>query len=82
MNRRQKQVQKSLLNSELEVIKELATQGMTMILVTHEMKFAQNVADRIVFFDSGKIAEIATPQEFFTNPKSERAKRFFNIFEF
>ncbi|MDY4427135.1 MAG: amino acid ABC transporter ATP-binding protein [Helicobacter sp.] len=71
-----------MVKEVLEVIKELATQGMTMILVTHEMKFAQNVADRIVFFDSGKIAEIATPQEFFTNPKSERAKRFFNIFEF
>lgn len=71
-----------MVKEVLEVIKELATQGMTMILVTHEMKFAQNVADRIVFFDSGKIAEIATPQKFFTNPKSERAKRFFNIFEF
>lgn len=71
-----------MVKEVLEVIKELAMQGMTMILVTHEMKFAQNVADRIVFFDSGKIAEIATPQEFFTNPKSERAKRFLNIFEF
>ena len=66
----------------LEVIKELAMQGMTMILVTHEMKFAQKVADKIVFFDKGKIVEIATPQEFFTNPKSQRAKKFLNIFEF
>ena len=57
-------------------------QGMTMILVTHEMKFAQKVADKIVFFDKGNIVEIATPQEFFTNPKSQRAKKFLNIFEF
>ncbi|WDL72335.1 amino acid ABC transporter ATP-binding protein [Helicobacter winghamensis] len=71
-----------MVKEVLEVIKELAENGMTMILVTHEMKFARLVADRIVFFDHGKIAEIATPQEFFTNPKSERAKKFLNIFEF
>ena len=71
-----------MVKEVLDVIKELASEGMTMLLVTHEMKFAQNVADRIVFFDKGKIAEIATPKEFFTNPKSERAKKFLNIFEF
>ncbi|WDL75600.1 amino acid ABC transporter ATP-binding protein [Helicobacter winghamensis] len=71
-----------MVKEVLEVIKELAENGMTMILVTHEMKFARLVADRIVFFDHGKIAEIATPKEFFTNPKSERAKKFLNIFEF
>lgn len=71
-----------MVKEVLDVIKELAVAGMTMLLVTHEMKFAQNVADRIVFFDKGKIAEIATPQEFFSNPKSERAKKFLNIFEF
>ncbi|WP_455948663.1 amino acid ABC transporter ATP-binding protein [Helicobacter pullorum] len=71
-----------MVKEVLEVIKELAMQGMTMILVTHEMKFAQKVADKIVFFDKGKIVEIATPQEFFTNPKSQRAKKFLNIFEF
>ena len=71
-----------MVKEVLDVIKELAVAGMTMLLVTHEMKFAQNVADRIVFFDNGKIAEIATPQEFFSNPKSERAKKFLNIFEF
>ena len=71
-----------MVKDVLEVIKELAMQGMTMILVTHEMKFAQKVADKIVFFDKGKIVEIATPQEFFTNPKSQRAKKFLNIFEF
>ncbi|OCR07621.1 amino acid ABC transporter ATP-binding protein [Helicobacter pullorum] len=71
-----------MVKEVLEVIKELAMQGMTMILVTHEMKFAQKVADKIVFFDKGKIVEIATPQDFFTNPKSQRAKKFLNIFEF
>lgn len=71
-----------MVKEVLEVIKELAMQGMTMILVTHEMKFAQKVADKIVFFDKGKIVEITTPQEFFTNPKSQRAKKFLNIFEF
>lgn len=71
-----------MVKEVLDVIKELVTQGMTMILVTHEMKFAQNVADRIIFFDSGKIAEIATPSEFFVNPKSSRAKKFLSVFEF
>ena len=71
-----------MVKEVLEVIKELAMQGMTMILVTHEMKFAQKVADKIVFFDKGKIVEIATPQEFFTNPKSQRSNKFLNIFEF
>lgn len=71
-----------MVKEVLDVIKELANEGMTMLLVTHEMKFAQNVADRIVFFDHGKIAEIATPQEFFKNPSSQRAKKFLNVFEF
>lgn len=71
-----------MVKEVLDVIKELASEGMTMLLVTHEMKFAQNVADRIVFFDHGKIAEIASPEEFFKNPKSERAKKFLSVFEF
>lgn len=71
-----------MVKEVLEVIKELAENGMTMILVTHEMKFAELVADRIVFFDQGKIVEITTPQEFFASPKSERAKKFLNIFKF
>lgn len=71
-----------MVKEVLDVIKELAQSGMTMLLVTHEMKFAQNVADRIVFFDQGKIAEIATPNVFFSNPASERAKKFLSIFEF
>lgn len=71
-----------MVKEVLDVIKELASDGMTMLLVTHEMKFAQNVADRIVFFDHGRIAEIASPQEFFKNPSSERAKKFLSVFEF
>ncbi len=71
-----------MVKEVLEVIRELANEGMTMLLVTHEMKFAENVADKIVFFDNGKIAEIATPQEFFKNPKTQRAKRFLSVFEF
>ncbi|PZT49118.1 glutamine ABC transporter ATP-binding protein [Helicobacter valdiviensis] len=71
-----------MVKEVLEVIKELASEGMTMILVTHEMKFAQNVADTIVFFDGGEIAEIAKPEEFFAKPKSKRAQKFLSVFDF
>jgi general L-amino acid transport system ATP-binding protein len=60
----------------LEVMKELAKSGMTMVCVTHEMGFAREVADRIMFFDHGQIIEEATPDDFYNNPKSERAKLF------
>ncbi|MNU09984.1 Glutamine transport ATP-binding protein GlnQ [compost metagenome] len=60
----------------------LAKQGMTMVIVTHEMGFAKAVADKIVFIDEGNIREETTPEEFFTNPKTERAKRFLNIFQY
>jgi general L-amino acid transport system ATP-binding protein len=60
----------------LEVMKELAKSGMTMVCVTHEMGFAREVADRIMFFDHGQIIEQATPEDFYNNPKSERAKLF------
>ena len=60
----------------LEVIVELADEGMTMIVVTHEMGFARKVADRIVFMDEGEIIEIAPPEAFFNDPKSARAKLF------
>jgi general L-amino acid transport system ATP-binding protein len=60
----------------LEVMKELARSGMTMVCVTHEMGFAREVADRIMFFDHGQIIEQATPEDFYNNPKSERAKLF------
>ncbi|AXI38721.1 MAG: amino acid ABC transporter ATP-binding protein [Bacillaceae bacterium] len=62
----------------LDVMKKLAKEGMTMVVVTHEMGFAREVADRIVFIDQGKILEVSTPEEFFSNPKEERAKNFLN----
>jgi general L-amino acid transport system ATP-binding protein len=60
----------------LDVMIELAEDGMTMIVVTHEMGFARRVADRVVFMDEGEIIEIADPETFFGNPKSDRAKLF------
>ncbi len=60
----------------LEVMKELAKSGMTMVCVTHEMGFAREVADRIMFFDHGQIIEQATPEDFYNNPTSDRAKLF------
>jgi len=60
----------------LDVMKQLAKEGMTMVVVTHEMGFAREVADRIVFIDQGRILEEAPPEEFFSNPKEERAKVF------
>ncbi|MDE6886824.1 MAG: amino acid ABC transporter ATP-binding protein [Helicobacteraceae bacterium] len=62
------------------VILELAKDGMTMIIVTHEMKFAKSIASRIIFLDNGEIAEISEPTSFFNNPKSDRAKKFLSIF--
>ena len=60
----------------LDVMAQLADDGMTMICVTHEMGFARKIADRIVFMDEGEIIEIASPDIFFTTPKSDRAKLF------
>lgn len=60
----------------LEVMQELAKEGMTMVVVTHEMGFARTVGDRVIFLESGKIIEDTSSEEFFTNPKSERAKDF------
>lgn len=71
-----------MVREVLDVILGLAKQGMTMVLVTHEMGFARSVADRILFFDQGKICEESGPEEFFTNPKTERAKQFLNIFNY
>ncbi|HCW53734.1 MAG TPA: glutamine ABC transporter ATP-binding protein [Clostridium sp.] len=71
-----------MVREVLDVILGLAKQGMTMVLVTHEMGFAKSVADRILFFDQGKICEESEPEEFFTNPKTERAKQFLNIFNY
>ena len=64
----------------LQVIKELKNTGMTMIIVTHEMGFARNVADQIVFMDGGVVVEQAEPKEFFNNPKEERTKSFLSKF--
>jgi ABC-type polar amino acid transport system ATPase subunit len=65
-----------VINEVLEVMVDLAKEGMTMICVTHEMGFARSVADRIIFMDEGEIVEEAPPTEFFDNAKSERTKKF------
>ncbi|MDY0909272.1 amino acid ABC transporter ATP-binding protein [Microbacterium sp. CFBP9034] len=65
-----------MINEVLDVMVGLAQDGMTMIVVTHEMGFARKAADRVVFMSDGQIVEEATPEEFFTNPKSDRAKDF------
>jgi len=65
-----------MVKEVLEVMKSLAETGMTMIVVTHEMGFAKEVADRILFLDEGEIVEDASPETFFTNPTSNRAKEF------
>jgi len=65
-----------MIKEVLETMVELASTGMTMLVVTHEMGFARTVANRIVFMDMGEIVEIAPPDEFFTSPKSERTKEF------
>lgn len=71
-----------IVREVLDVILGLAKDGMSMLIVTHELAFARAVADRIVFMDEGKIVEESEPQAFFTSPKTERAKKFLNRFEF
>jgi len=65
-----------MVGEVLEVMRELANEGMTMVCVTHEMGFAREVANRVIFIDEGVIAEEAAPEEFFANPKSARLKEF------
>ncbi|WP_282696078.1 amino acid ABC transporter ATP-binding protein [Streptomyces sp. CC208A] len=65
-----------MINEVLEVMQQLAREGMTMVVVTHEMGFARSAADRVVFMADGRIVEQATPEEFFSNPRSDRAKDF------
>ncbi len=65
-----------MIKEVLDVMKDLAKEGMTMLIVTHEMGFAKNVANRLLFMDGGKIVEDTDPKTFFENPKSERAKEF------
>ncbi|WP_099205742.1 amino acid ABC transporter ATP-binding protein [Scatolibacter rhodanostii] len=71
-----------MVREVLDVIMELAKGGMTMMIVTHEMQFAKAVADRILFMDHGEIVESGDPESFFTNPQTERAKQFLNIFSY
>ena len=71
-----------MVREVLEVILELAEQGMTMLIVTHEMQFAKAVADRIIFLDGGKIVEESKPEEFFENPKTQRANDFLKTFTY
>ena len=65
-----------MINEVLEVMTDLASYGMTMICVTHEMGFARSVADRVIFMDAGEIVEEAEPEAFFSNPKNDRTKKF------
>ena len=65
-----------MVGEVLDVMKDLAESGMTMVIVTHEMGFAREVASRVIFMDQGIIMENGTPEEVFTNPKNERTKLF------
>ena len=71
-----------MVREVLDVVLELAKGGMTMLIVTHEMQFAKAIADRVIFMDSGEIVEAGAPEEFFTQPKTERLQKFLNIFTF
>jgi polar amino acid transport system ATP-binding protein len=71
-----------MVREVLDVMLDLAAQGRTMVIVTHEMQFARAVADRVIFLEGGKIVEDAPPDVFFTAPKTERAKQFLRTFEF
>jgi len=71
-----------MVREVLDVMMDLAKEKRTMLIVTHQMEFAKAVADRIIFIDEGVIVEEATPEQFFTNPKTERAKKFLEAFTF
>lgn len=71
-----------MVREVLDVMVDLAKEGRTMLIVTHQMEFAKAVADRIVFIDDGIIVEENTPSEFFTSPKTDRAKKFLEAFKF
>ena len=71
-----------IVREVLDVVLELAADGMTMLIVTHEMPFARAIADRVVLMDAGRIVEIAPPEKFFTDPETERARAFLKTFEF
>ena len=65
-----------MINEVLDTMKDLARGGMTMMVVTHEMGFAREVADRVVFMEAGQIVEVGTPEHFFTDPREDRTKLF------
>lgn len=71
-----------MVREVLDVLLQLAAQGRTMVIVTHEMQFARAVADRVIFIDGGKIVEENTPEQFFTKPATERAQKFLSMFEY
>ena len=71
-----------MVREVLDVMMDLAKNGRTMLIVTHEMQFARAIADRVLFLDGGKIVEEAPPKEFFDHPKTERAQRFLRTFTF
>lgn len=71
-----------MVREVLDVMLDLAKQGKTMLIVTHEMQFAKAVADKVIFIDQGKIVEEADPDKFFEHPETERAKQFLNVFTF
>ena len=71
-----------MVREVLDVMLALARQGMTMVIVTHEMSFAKAVADRVIFIDEGNIVEEGSPEEFFEHSRTERAKRFLNTFTY
>lgn len=71
-----------MVREVLDVMLELAREGSTMVIVTHEMQFARAIADRIIFLDGSKIVEENEPDSFFTSPSTERARQFLNIFDF
>ena len=71
-----------MVNEVLDTMVSLAKEGMTMIVVTHEMGFARAIADRIVFMDEGRIVEVDPPRKFFADPSSDRARKFLDIFSF
>ena len=71
-----------MVREVLDVVVDLASEGKTMIIVTHEMQFAKAIADRVIFIDGGSIVEDGAPKEFFEAPRTERAKKFLQTFTF
>lgn len=71
-----------MVREVLQVVLELAKDGMTMVIVTHEMEFAKAVSDRVLFMDQGLVVEEGKPEEFFASPQTERAKQFLNTFHY